>query len=123
MVEPLAAAAGLTAATVFGGVGQGPQVKALSRGVDILIACPGRLEDLIQQRHCDLRGVEITAWHRAMPGLHRGQQVLDGEEHLGAVTLGVVDHVAGAADDPPVDLGAVVGEQLQLTRPNDRVGR
>ena len=65
VVEPLAAAAGLTATTVFGGVGQGPQVKALSRGVDILIACPGRLEDLIQQRHCDLRGVEITVLDEA----------------------------------------------------------
>jgi superfamily II DNA/RNA helicase len=60
VVEPLAKTAGLTATTVFGGVGQNPQVKALARGVDILIACPGRLEDLIGQRHCDLSAVEIT---------------------------------------------------------------
>jgi superfamily II DNA/RNA helicase len=65
VVEPLATAAGLTAATVFGGVGQGPQVKALARGLDILIACPGRLEDLINQRHCDLRAVEITVLDEA----------------------------------------------------------
>jgi superfamily II DNA/RNA helicase len=65
VIEPLAAAAGLSATTVFGGVGQGPQVKALARGVDILIACPGRLEDLIQQRHCDLRAVEITVLDEA----------------------------------------------------------
>ncbi|MCU1483552.1 MAG: helicase [Actinomycetia bacterium] len=65
VVEPLATAAGLTSATVFGGVGQGPQVKALSRGIDILIACPGRLEDLINQRHCDLRAVEITVLDEA----------------------------------------------------------
>src|SRR2546426_11149232 len=57
VVEPLAKTAGLTATVVFGGVGQAPQVKALARGVDILIACPGRLEDLIGQRHCDLRAV------------------------------------------------------------------
>jgi superfamily II DNA/RNA helicase len=60
VIEPLAAAAGLSATTVFGGVGQGPQVKALSRGVDILFPCPGRLEDPIQQRYCDLRAVELT---------------------------------------------------------------
>ena len=65
VIEPLAAAAGLSATTVFGGVGQGPQVKALARGVDILIACPGRLEDLINQRHCDLRAVEITVLDEA----------------------------------------------------------
>jgi superfamily II DNA/RNA helicase len=60
VVGPLAETAGLTAAVVFGGVGQNPQVKALARGVDVLIACPGRLEDLIGQRHCDLSAVEVT---------------------------------------------------------------
>ncbi len=60
VVKPLAETAGLTATVVFGGVGQNPQVKALARGVDILIACPGRLEDLIGQRHCDLSAVEVT---------------------------------------------------------------
>ncbi len=60
VVKPLAETAGLTATVVFGGVGQNPQVRALSRGVDILIACPGRLEDLIGQRHCDLSAVELT---------------------------------------------------------------
>ena len=44
---------------IFGGVGQQPQVDALRRGVDILIACPGRLNDLIGQRLVDLSGVEI----------------------------------------------------------------
>ncbi len=60
VVQPLAQAAGLTCTVVFGGVGQNPQVKALSGGVDVLIACPGRLEDLIGQGHCDLSGVSIT---------------------------------------------------------------
>jgi ATP-dependent RNA helicase RhlE len=41
-------------AVVMGGVGQRPQVDALRRGVDILIATPGRLLDLIQQGHADL---------------------------------------------------------------------
>jgi len=60
VVQPLAQVAGLTSAVVFGGVGQNPQVKALAPGVDVLIACPGRLEDLIGQGFCDLSGVEIT---------------------------------------------------------------
>ncbi|MGQ0464725.1 MAG: DEAD/DEAH box helicase [Sporichthyaceae bacterium] len=59
-LAPLAKAAGLTSRTVYGGVGQGPQVAALRRGVDILVACPGRLEDLVAQRHCSLGRVEIT---------------------------------------------------------------
>ncbi len=44
---------------VFGGVGQWPQVKELSRGVDILVATPGRLLDLMNQRHVFLSDVEI----------------------------------------------------------------
>ncbi len=46
-------------AVIFGGVGQTPQVKALSRGVDVLIATPGRLLDLIQQKYLSLSGVEV----------------------------------------------------------------
>ncbi|MDO9457916.1 DEAD/DEAH box helicase [Nocardioides sp.] len=57
---PLAQAAGLTTQTVFGGVGQNPQVAGLRRGVDIVLACPGRLEDLIQQGHCSLGNIEVT---------------------------------------------------------------
>lgn len=46
-------------AVIFGGVGQAPQVKALSTGVDILVATPGRLLDLIEQRHLSLQGLEV----------------------------------------------------------------
>jgi superfamily II DNA/RNA helicase len=59
-LQPLAATAGLTTQTIFGGVGQNPQVMGLRRGADIVIACPGRLEDLIQQGHCDLGSIEVT---------------------------------------------------------------
>jgi ATP-dependent RNA helicase RhlE len=48
----------LSRAVIFGGVGQGPQVKALARGVDILVATPGRLLDLVEQRHLRLDGLE-----------------------------------------------------------------
>ncbi len=60
VVQPLAQRLHLTTAVVFGGVGQNPQVKALAPGVDVLIACPGRLEDLINQGYADLSAVEIT---------------------------------------------------------------
>ena len=59
-LQPLAAAFGLTTQTVFGGVGQNPQVAGLRRGADVVIACPGRLEDLIKQGHCDLGQIEVT---------------------------------------------------------------
>ena len=64
-LAPLAEAAGLTTQTVFGGVGQNPQVRGLRSGVDIVVACPGRLEDLIGQGHCDLGDVEITVLDEA----------------------------------------------------------
>jgi len=64
-LAPLAAATGLTSRTVFGGVGQGPQVSALRAGVDIVIACPGRLEDLIGQGHADLSAIEVTVLDEA----------------------------------------------------------
>ena len=64
-LKPLAKAAGLTSRTAFGGVGQHPQVAALRRGVDILVACPGRLEDLIGQGHCSLADVEVTVLDEA----------------------------------------------------------
>ena len=57
--EPLGAASGLKSATVFGGVGQNPQVRALRRGVDVLVACPGRLLDLIGQGHAELSEIEV----------------------------------------------------------------
>ena len=43
---------------VYGGVGYGAQLHALKKGVDILVACPGRLEDLIQQKAVNLSSVE-----------------------------------------------------------------
>ena len=49
----------LRSTVIFGGVGQAPQVAALKKGVDILIACPGRLNDLIGQGFIDLADLEI----------------------------------------------------------------
>jgi superfamily II DNA/RNA helicase len=60
VLTPLAHAMGLRVATIYGGVSQRPQVAALSRRTDIVVACPGRLADLIGQGHCDLGDVEVT---------------------------------------------------------------
>jgi len=50
---------GFKHATIFGGVGQTPQVDALRRGIDILVATPGRLLDLMNQGHVKLDTIEI----------------------------------------------------------------
>ncbi|HEV7623699.1 MAG TPA: DEAD/DEAH box helicase [Amnibacterium sp.] len=65
VIEPLAASASLTVTTVFGGVSQQRQVQALKAGVDILVACPGRLEDLLRQRMLTLDAVEVTVLDEA----------------------------------------------------------
>jgi superfamily II DNA/RNA helicase len=86
-LAPLAATTGLTSRTIFGGVGQGPQVSALRRGVDIVIACPGRLEDLIKQGHGNLGSVEIT--------------IIDEADHM--ADLGFLPVVRRLLDQTPRD--------------------
>ncbi|MBF6076777.1 DEAD/DEAH box helicase [Nocardia beijingensis] len=91
-LEPLAAAYRMTVTTIFGGVPQNRQIRALRAGVDIVVACPGRLEDLMNQRLISLDAVEVTvideADHMAdlgfLPGVtrilaatpHHGQRLL-----------------------------------------------
>src|SRR5687767_6865183 len=50
---------------IFGGVGQNPQVDALRRGTDVVVATPGRLLDLMEQGHVDLRGIETLVLDEA----------------------------------------------------------
>ncbi|WP_284975154.1 DEAD/DEAH box helicase [Arthrobacter sp. efr-133-TYG-104] len=64
-IEPLAKAMGLNTTVIYGGISQARQEKALRAGVDIVIACPGRLEDLIRQRILTLEAVEITVLDEA----------------------------------------------------------
>ncbi|MDQ1538218.1 MAG: hypothetical protein QOE58_2611 [Actinomycetota bacterium] len=76
---PLAKPLGINSLTIFGGVGQNPQVSGLRAGVDVIVACPGRLEDLLGQGALTLDAVEITildeADHMAdlgfLPGVRR----------------------------------------------------
>jgi superfamily II DNA/RNA helicase len=64
-IEPLAVELGLNTTVIYGGVSQQRQEKALRAGVDIVIACPGRLEDLMKQKIITLESVEITVLDEA----------------------------------------------------------
>jgi superfamily II DNA/RNA helicase/cold shock CspA family protein len=59
-LEWLGRARKLRVAAVYGGAGFGAQLKALRRGVDVLVACPGRLTDLLERRELDLDEVELV---------------------------------------------------------------
>ncbi|WP_294178419.1 DEAD/DEAH box helicase, partial [uncultured Schumannella sp.] len=96
-LEPLAKAYGLTTTTIFGGVSQNRQVQALNSGVDIVVACPGRLEDLMKQGFAKLDAVEITVLDEAdhmadlgfLPGVTRIMNATpsDGQRLLFSATL------------------------------------
>jgi superfamily II DNA/RNA helicase len=64
-ITPLADTLGLRSMTIFGGVGHGPQINGLRKGAEIVVACPGRLEDHIQAGHAKLGAVEITVLDEA----------------------------------------------------------
>ncbi len=59
-LAPLARSVNRYVFAIYGGVGYGPQKGALRKGVDVLVATPGRLEDLIEQRSVDLTDVDIV---------------------------------------------------------------
>jgi superfamily II DNA/RNA helicase len=96
-LAPLAEAAGLRTRTVFGGVKANPQIQALGRGVDVVVACPGRLEDLMRSGHVDLSAVQVTVLDEAdhmadlgfLPGVKRilDKTPRDGQRLLFSATL------------------------------------
>ena len=63
---------GFSVATIFGGVGHGPQRQALARGVDIIVAAPGRLLDHLQEKDADLSKTEIFVLDEADQMLDMG---------------------------------------------------
>jgi len=111
-LEPLAKAARLSVTTIFGGVSQRPQESALKGGVDIVVACPGRLEDLMKQGVISLAGVQVTVLDEAdhmadlgfLPGVKRIMAATDkrGQRMLFSATLdnGVDKLVAAFLSDP-----------------------
>jgi superfamily II DNA/RNA helicase len=138
VLRPLARAAGLSVATIFGGTPQRPQVTALHDRVDIIVACPGRLADLIGQGHCHLGDVEVSvvdeADHMANLGfLPIVRRLLDatppeGQRMLFSATLDhAVDvlvrrflhHPAEHAVDPPAAPAPIVHHLLTVA-PADR---
>jgi superfamily II DNA/RNA helicase len=140
VLTPLAYAAGLKVAAIFGGTSQNPQVAALRNRADIVVACPGRLADLIEQGHCHLGDVEITvldeADHMADLGfLPVVRRLLDatpseGQRMLFSATLdGAVDVIARRflhrparhsvdADSKPPE----IAHHLLTVTPADRIG-
>ncbi len=64
-IDNLKSGTGIRSVTVYGGVGANPQIKALRGGVDIIVACPGRLLDLINQGYVKLGKVETLVLDEA----------------------------------------------------------
>ncbi|HEY3872258.1 MAG TPA: DEAD/DEAH box helicase [Actinocrinis sp.] len=111
--EPLAKALGLRTATIFGGVAARPQISALRGGLDLVIACPGRLLDHLEAGHANLSAIEVTvldeADHMADLGfLPMVKRILDAtpaatQRLLFSATLdNGIDHLARRYLDNPV---------------------
>jgi superfamily II DNA/RNA helicase len=64
-LEPLGHAIGVKTVAVFGGAPLGRQIATLERGVDLVVATPGRLLDLIERRSCDLGDIEVSVLDEA----------------------------------------------------------
>jgi superfamily II DNA/RNA helicase len=141
VLAPLARAMGLTVTTIFGGTGQNAQVAALRSRVDIVVACPGRLADLIEQGHCHLGDVEISVLDEAdhmadlgfLPVVRRlldatppeGQRMLFSATLDNAVDVLVrrflSDPAVHSVDSATAAPGAMVHHLLTVA-PADRVG-
>ncbi len=101
---------GVTVAVVFGGVGHRPQIQALARGVDVLVATPGRLLDHLAERNIDLSGTEILV-------LDEADQMLD----LGFVKpiRRIVSHLSGRRQNlffsatMPSEIAGLASEMLR----------
>jgi ATP-dependent RNA helicase RhlE len=65
VIRALSVGTRIRSATIYGGVGAGPQVKALREGVETLVACPGRLLDLINQRVARMDRIEVLVLDEA----------------------------------------------------------
>ena len=141
VLAPLAQATGLTVATIFGGIGQNAQVAALRNRADIVVACPGRLADLIEQGHCHLGDVEISVLDEAdhmadlgfLPVVRRLLEATPPESQrmLFSATLDnavdvlvrrfLSDPAVHSVDSATIVPGAMVHHLLTVT-PGDRVG-
>ncbi len=92
-------------ATIFGGVGEGPQIQALRRGVDLVVATPGRLIDLMEQRHVDFAALRGAGARRGGSHARHGFPAGDPEDRLEDATV-------------PAD-AAVLGDDVERDRECD----
>ncbi len=139
-LEPLAKARKRNVVTVFGGTNIERDIKRLEQGVDILVACPGRLEDLISRRCCDLRDASLVVVDEAdrmadmgfLPAVKRLLDQTPGNRHtlLFSATLdGDVKQLIDRYQDKPLTVEveeqvADVGDvphSWYLVQPNERV--
>jgi superfamily II DNA/RNA helicase len=130
-VQPIARSVGLFTTTIVGGVPQYKQVSTLQRGVDIVIATPGRVEDLIEQGRLDLSEVFVTVLDEAdhmcdLGFLEPVQRILEstkagGQKLLFSATLdkGVATLVKQFLKDPAVH--EVAGEDQASSTIDHRV--
>jgi superfamily II DNA/RNA helicase len=103
VLDPLGRSLGVTATTVYGGVSIGRQIDRLRRGVDLVVATPGRLIDLMERGACTLDDIEIT--------------VIDEADHM--ADLGFLPAVSKILDATPAG-----GQRLLFSATLDRgVGR
>jgi len=86
-LAPLGQSLDLKLCTVYGGASMGRQIDQLRRGIDVVVATPGRLQDLIDQRECDLSQIEMT--------------VLDEADHM--ADLGFLPAVTALLEMTPAD--------------------
>ena len=140
VLAPLAKAVGLSVATIYGGIPQKPQVAKLRDRADIVVACPGRLADLIEQGHCHLGDVEISVLDEAdhmadlgfLPVVRRllDMTPAEGQRMLFSATLdAAVDVLArrfmnhpAHHDVGPVKAPATMVHHLLSVEPADRGG-
>lgn len=135
-LEPLAAVRGRSIAAVYGGVGFGAQLKALRGGVDMLVACPGRLIDLIEQGEVQLDDVSYAVIDEAdrmadMGFLPVVKRILDKTNRnrqtvLFSATLGKeVKVLTDAYQDSPVthEIGAREPDMTRMTHRFVRIDR
>ena len=85
VLSPLASSMGLSTILIAGGMSYGPQTKAFKKGVDLVVATPGRLVDLLETGDADLSGVTVT--------------VLDEADHM--AELGFMEAVGSILDAVP----------------------
>jgi superfamily II DNA/RNA helicase len=139
-ITPLARTLALRVCTVFGGVGARPQIAALQAGVDVVVACPGRLDDHVRSGHARLDAIEITVLDEAdhmadlgfLPVVRRllDQTPASGQRMLFSATLDAavdvlvkryLDRPVTHSVDPPAAPVPAMSHHMLHVRSDDRV--